>query len=540
MRDIQPQDPFQPPSAEEGVFRLRHSCCLAVGCSGICRAERDAQCNGCRNTRPRGDNSRRPHAPAAHPSERLSTHRRRRRGHVRDDSTWNRSASSASRRPTPRSSSRWVPATGSSVGTDFDDYPPEAADLPDVVQRSRRPDGADRRSRARPRPRRRQQLHAAARHRAAARPGHPGRWSSTRRPFDERAGRHQLVGEAIGWRPGGRRRGRRACGSRIDEVTSAVADLDNRASFYEIGYGPEIYGPAPDSFVADMVALAGGEPITTGDPVVFSIPLEQLVEPGPRGHRARRRGVRPVCPDCVADRPGWDAMTAVRDGAVRPVDDTHRHAPGPRLGEGLAALALAIHPDAEIEPSPAATELCARVTAAMNVGAAATRRRPPVRRGSRGCDTVPLLLALVGLGLLLVASWLGVALGTCHRRSGTRSRSSRTGCSAGRPRQPGRNRPRRSSSSCACRACSRRWPSAPACRWPASRSRACLRNPLADPYVLGTASGAALGAAIGAAPAHPVRAARALGLRPPLRVRRRAARGRRRLPRVATGRAAAR
>ena len=32
--------------------------------------------------------------------------------------------------------------------------------------------------------------------------------------------------------------------------------------------------------------------------------------------------------------------------------------PGPRIGEGLAELALAIHPDADIEPSPFAEELC--------------------------------------------------------------------------------------------------------------------------------------------------------------------------------------
>ena len=37
-------------------------------------------------------------------------------------------------------------------------------------------------------------------------------------------------------------------------------------------------------------------------------------------------------------------MTAVVDGAVRPVDDTIVTRPGPRLADGLAALALAIHP----------------------------------------------------------------------------------------------------------------------------------------------------------------------------------------------------
>jgi iron complex transport system substrate-binding protein len=65
-----------------------------------------------------------------------------------------------------------------------------------------------------------------------------------------------------------------------------------------------------------------------------------------------------ICPDSVATRAGWAVMTAVRDGNVRPADDIIITLPGPRLGEGLAALALAIHPDAEIEPPITGVEYC--------------------------------------------------------------------------------------------------------------------------------------------------------------------------------------
>lgn len=145
--------------------------------------------------------------------------------------------------------------------------------------------------------------------------------------------------------------------ARIDEVSAAVADLERPRVFYEIGFEPEIYGPAPESFIADMVSLAGGEPITTNDPAVFSISLERLVTLDPEvivlGDAAYG-----VCPTSVVIRPGWTAITAVRDGNVRPVDDIIVTRPGPRIGEGLAALALAIHPEAEIEPVAGATELC--------------------------------------------------------------------------------------------------------------------------------------------------------------------------------------
>ena len=59
----------------------------------------------------------------------------------------------------------------------------------------------------------------------------------------------------------------------------------------------------------------------------------------------------------VVKRPGWSAMTAVKTGDIRPIDDTTVTRPGPRLFLGLALLAKTIHPDAAIpsaEPIPAA------------------------------------------------------------------------------------------------------------------------------------------------------------------------------------------
>lgn len=166
----------------------------------------------------------------------------------------------------------------------------------------------------------------------------------------------RLVGKAVGAeQPAERVVG--AIQARIDEVTNAVAGLDRPRTFYEIGNVPDIYGPAPNSFVADMVSLAGGDPITTTDPQVFSISLERLVTLDPQvivlGDAAYG-----VCPGGVAGRAGWAGMTAVRDGQVRPVDDTIVTRPGPRLGEGLAALALTIHPDASIAPPTAGSDYC--------------------------------------------------------------------------------------------------------------------------------------------------------------------------------------
>jgi iron complex transport system substrate-binding protein len=143
----------------------------------------------------------------------------------------------------------------------------------------------------------------------------------------------------------------------LETVEQAVAATTERPrTFYQIGSVPEIYGPAPDFFVVDMIELAGGVPITTSDPAVFSIPVEQLVAADPEVIVVGD-ALYGVCPDAVMARPGWHTMTAVVNGDVRPVNDIVVTRPGPRLAEGLASLALAIHPELELgdiagEPPP--------------------------------------------------------------------------------------------------------------------------------------------------------------------------------------------
>ncbi|GIW19911.1 MAG: hypothetical protein KatS3mg065_0207 [Chloroflexota bacterium] len=140
----------------------------------------------------------------------------------------------------------------------------------------------------------------------------------------------------------------------FEAVRSATAGLPRPRVFYELDATNEIYGPADDSFLAEMIELAGGEPITTGSPTVFSISLEKLVAADPEvivlGDAAYG-----VTPEVVRSRPGWGSMTAVRTGAIRPVNDLLVTRPGPRIALGLRELALAIHPGLALPPPVSAT-----------------------------------------------------------------------------------------------------------------------------------------------------------------------------------------
>ena len=165
----------------------------------------------------------------------------------------------------------------------------------------------------------------------------------------------RLVGEAAGQLPAATAM-TAAMQTRMDAIAAlAKAEPTHPSVFYEIGVGPDIYAPAQDSFVADMVSLAGGTPITTGDPDSYTIALEKLVVADPQVIVLGDYDYGTTVAD-VLKRPGWEHLAAVVDGAIRPVDDTIVTRPGPRLADGLAALALAIDPGlvlpADLLPAP--------------------------------------------------------------------------------------------------------------------------------------------------------------------------------------------
>jgi iron complex transport system substrate-binding protein len=136
--------------------------------------------------------------------------------------------------------------------------------------------------------------------------------------------------------------------SRVADVQAAVADLDRPRTFYEVGvFEGVIYTAGEGSFLASLIETAGGDPIT-GDALSTSIELEDLVAADPELILLGDASYDPtITPETVAARPGWETMTAVAEGRVVAVsEDLVITRPGPRIVDGLEALARAIHPDA--------------------------------------------------------------------------------------------------------------------------------------------------------------------------------------------------
>jgi iron complex transport system substrate-binding protein len=135
--------------------------------------------------------------------------------------------------------------------------------------------------------------------------------------------------------------------ARADAVATAVAGAERPRTFYEVGvFEGSIYTAGKESFLASLISLAGGEPIT-GDPASTAIQLEDLIAADPELILLGDAAYDPtITPSSVAARAGWGEMTAVGDGhLVMVLDDVVITRPGPRIVDGLEALAKAIHPE---------------------------------------------------------------------------------------------------------------------------------------------------------------------------------------------------
>ena len=158
----------------------------------------------------------------------------------------------------------------------------------------------------------------------------------------------RLVGQATG-HPGPADDLAASMSQQIEAIRVATDGIDRPSVFYEIDATSAIYTAADQSFLAEMLTIAGGEPVTTGSTTAYDIPLEKLVAADPAiillGDAAYG-----VTPALVAARPGWGTIAAVKAHRILPVDDVVITRPGPRLVQGLVDLVRAIHPELGIEP----------------------------------------------------------------------------------------------------------------------------------------------------------------------------------------------
>lgn len=134
-----------------------------------------------------------------------------------------------------------------------------------------------------------------------------------------------------------------ALGAQVAAIEKAVASGARPRVLLVFGLQPvSVAGPA--SFADEMIRRAGGTNAITEGSGYPTLGIERVITVDPDvvvnaamgdAHGAERIG---------KETPGWSKVRAIKEGRVVPITDESVLRPGPRIGDGLATLARAIHP----------------------------------------------------------------------------------------------------------------------------------------------------------------------------------------------------
>ena len=134
---------------------------------------------------------------------------------------------------------------------------------------------------------------------------------------------------------------------RVAVVDEKIAPISSRPNvFYELdGTDPaKPYTAGKGTFITQLIDRAGGKNIAAELDGYPQISLEQVVAADPAfiilGDA--RYG---VSPESIAQRPGWENLSAVKNGQVVPFNDDLVSRPGPRLVDALEELAKLLRPE---------------------------------------------------------------------------------------------------------------------------------------------------------------------------------------------------
>jgi iron complex transport system substrate-binding protein len=134
---------------------------------------------------------------------------------------------------------------------------------------------------------------------------------------------------------------------RVAAVDEKIAPISSRPGvFYELdGTDPaKPFTAGKGTFITQLIDRAGGHNIASDIEGYPQLSLEQVVAADPAfiilGDA--RYG---VTPETIAQRPGWENLSAVKNGQVVPFNDDLVSRPGPRLVDALEELAKLLRPE---------------------------------------------------------------------------------------------------------------------------------------------------------------------------------------------------
>lgn len=128
----------------------------------------------------------------------------------------------------------------------------------------------------------------------------------------------------------------------VTSVLEAVKDVEKKSVYYVVGFGEYgDYTATGDTFIHDMLEMAGGTNIAA-DGESWSYNLESIIEKDPEIL---------ICSELwdtkttLEQTEGYMDLNAVKEGRLLEINPDILSRQGPRLAEGLKAIATLLHPE---------------------------------------------------------------------------------------------------------------------------------------------------------------------------------------------------
>ncbi|MFQ6014331.1 MAG: ABC transporter substrate-binding protein [Anaerolineae bacterium] len=157
----------------------------------------------------------------------------------------------------------------------------------------------------------------------------------------------ELVGQATGAEPQAKKliadlRGR------VEAIVAKTKDVAIRPKvFYELDATDPTkpYTPGPGTWHDQLIELSGGMNIAAGAKSQWTqFSTEEIIAQDPE-IIVLGDALWGVTAEQVKERQGWSVISAVKEGAIFPINDNLISRPGPRIVDGLEALARIVHPE---------------------------------------------------------------------------------------------------------------------------------------------------------------------------------------------------
>jgi iron complex transport system substrate-binding protein len=129
---------------------------------------------------------------------------------------------------------------------------------------------------------------------------------------------------------------------KIEEVKGKVKGKETPKTYYVVGFGKNgDYTATGGTFIAQMIEMSGGNNIAK-DASGWKYSLEKIIENDPEYIVISKNfGMK----DQFIATAGYKELSAVKNNKVIEIDDNLLNRQGPRLAEGVEALAKILHPD---------------------------------------------------------------------------------------------------------------------------------------------------------------------------------------------------